>query len=190
MTKIDQIIDTDDDDNDTKEYNNTIIQEHQCNIENTLVTNGVDLSDMQIIVPISSKTGYGLNDLLDDIDMQSQLMDLRSSPMPSSMSSSNGNKKKKNTSFQHVEGIMLEGRMEKGLGAVVRDGYTLKVGSTALRYDSGVHRKVDRLIDVDNKNVKTHAKPSQPVRTIGLKSIPMSGETIITAQNEEIAKTH
>ena len=29
MTKIDQIIDTDDDDNDTKEYNNTIIQEHQ-----------------------------------------------------------------------------------------------------------------------------------------------------------------
>ena len=46
--------------------------------------------------------------------------------MPSSMSSSKGNKKKKNTSFQSVEGIVLDRRMEKGLGAVTdvvsRDG--------------------------------------------------------------------
>merc|ERR1711862_750677 len=148
--------------------------EYKYNIENSLVSYNINLSDIQII-PISSKTGYGLNDLMDAIDLQSQLMDLRST-----------------SESKNMEGIVLEARKEKGLGIVVdiivRDVYGLKVGGVVKCFESGIYGKVERLIDVNGKSIK-EAKPSQPVRIIGLKSIPKSGESIITVDNEDIAKS-
>jgi len=94
------------------------------------------------MVPLSAKTREGLTDMMEAIQMQAELIELKSSVSP------------KEDKF--MEGIILEGRMEKGLGAVVdivvRDGNPgLCVGDTVLCTDSNVYGRVRAIQDGEEK---------------------------------------
>jgi len=90
------------------------------------------------MMPLSAKTREGLTDLMEAIQMQTELIELKSFVSA------------KEEKF--MEGTILEGRMKKGLGAIVdiveRDGNPgLCVGDTVLRKDSGVYGRVRAIQD-------------------------------------------
>jgi translation initiation factor IF-2 len=122
------------------------------------------------LVPVSGMTGEGLNDLIEGLVLQSEVMDLRADEEA------------------RAEGVVMDARVDKGLGIVadciVRWG-KLERGDYVV---SGVHGgKVRILSDVSGAPLQK-ARPSQPVRIVGLKSLPKAGDPIISVQSEEIAK--
>jgi translation initiation factor IF-2 len=120
-----------------------------------------------ICVPISAKTGQGVNELLEMIILQSQLMDLKASPQGA------------------MKGFVLESNMEKGLGPVatviVVDG-TLQVGDSFL-CGSGVG-KVKVLLDSFGKKIKK-AGPSTPVQVVGFDALAHSGDVLEVVSPQE-----
>ena len=113
--------------------------------------------DVQFI-NVSAKTKMGLDDLIEAIELQSELLELKSDPDAS------------------AEGIVIESKLEKGKGPVVtlliKSG-TLKVGDIiVVGSESG---KVRALInDVGNK--VDSALPSTPIEVLGLSGVPIAGE--------------
>ena len=86
------------------------------------------------------------------------------------------------------EGIVIDARMEKGMGVVadcvVRWGSVSK-GDFVV---SGTHGgRVKFLNDVGNKPLEK-ARPSQPVRIVGFSALPRAGDPIVCASSEQEAK--
>ena len=122
------------------------------------------------LVPVSGITGEGLSDLIEGLVLQSEVMDLRADV------------------DARAEGIVIDARMERGLGVVadciIRWG-KLERGDYVL---SGMHGGKVRIVnDVNNQSLK-RAGPSQPVRIVGLKSLPKSGDPIVCVESELVAK--
>ena len=113
--------------------------------------------DIQCI-NISAKNKTGLNDLIESIELQAELLELKSDENCP------------------AEGIVIEAKTEKGKGSVitllVKSG-TLKVGNImVVGSESG---KVRALINDLGKNVN-FAKPSTPIEVLGLSGVPNSGD--------------
>mmetsp|Transcript_10842 Transcript_10842/g.13442 ORF Transcript_10842/g.13442 Transcript_10842/m.13442 type:complete len:381 (+) Transcript_10842:2-1144(+) len=89
-----------------------------------------------------------------------------------------------------MEGVVLDGRVEKGKGVVmdcvVKHG-SVKAGDYVVCVDSGAIGRVRMLMDVNGKQIKS-TRPSQPVQILGLKTLPQTGETIISTKDEEAAE--
>jgi len=146
------------------------IEESTMKIENQLMEHNIYSNDVQL-VPVSGITGEGLGDLVEALVLQAQVMDLKADLKA------------------RGEGVVMDAKMEKGLGVVidcvVRWG-KLEKGDTIV---SGNHMgKVKILKDVNGKAIKK-AISSQPIRIVGLKSLPKAGDPIICVENEETAKT-
>ena len=120
--------------------------------------------------PVSGITGAGLDDLVEGLALQSQIMDLR------------------DDEDAKGEGIVIDARMEKGLGVVadcvIRWGSVAK-GDFVVSGTNVVWVKF--LNDVGNKPLKK-ARPSQPVRIVGFKTLPKAGDPIVCAESEDEAK--
>mmetsp|Transcript_8428 Transcript_8428/g.12620 ORF Transcript_8428/g.12620 Transcript_8428/m.12620 type:complete len:1040 (-) Transcript_8428:165-3284(-) len=122
------------------------------------------------IVPLSGLTGEGIDELIEGLILHSEIMDLRA------------------CQESRAEGLVIDAKIENGLGVVadciIRWG-KLGLGDYVL---SGIHGgRVRILNDVNNKGIKT-AYPSQPVRIVGLGSLPKAGDPIVCVKSEEIAK--
>jgi len=123
-----------------------------------------------IIVPVSAKTGQGIEDLLEMIALQSEVLELKANP----------NKR--------AVGTIIEARLDKGRGpvatVVVQDG-TLKIGDIVVAGTAA--GKVRALVDSLGQAVK-EAGPSKPVEVLGLDSVPMAGDKLHAMESEEDAR--
>jgi len=125
-----------------------------------------DWGGQTIIVPISAKTGQGINELLEMVTLQAQLMDLRAV----------ANKKAK--------AFVVESRMERGLGAVATvictEG-TLKQGDY---FTCGnATGKVRLMINSAGKRI-SQAEPSIPVQISGFDDFSSLGDWLEVVDSE------
>ena len=123
-----------------------------------------------IAVPISALKGDGIDELIDMIQLQAEVLELKANPK------------------KPAEGIVIEGQVEVGRGAtstVIVQGGTLKVGDALV---CGPHyTKVKALFNEYGKSLK-NAPPSTPVRIIGWSGVPDCGAIFHAAKNEKVAK--
>lgn len=121
-------------------------------------------------VPVSAKTGMGLNDLLDRILLEAEILELKA------------------RTKGRAKGIVLESQVEYGLGpsasVLVQHG-TLKMGDPILC--GTCYGKVKTLFDDKGNRIKS-AAPSTPVRLIGLNAAPEAGDKLIVCRTEKEAR--
>lgn len=126
------------------------------------------LSEMNILVevwggqtpclPISAKTGMGVDHLLEIVALQAEMMDLKTS----------------NT--EPAQGYVLESRVEKGRGfvaTVILTKGTLRVGDWFTT--NAVRGHVSSIVNDRSKNLQ-HVGPSVPVLVAGFEELPVTGE--------------
>ena len=123
-------------------------------------------------VPVSAKTGEGIEDLLETILLTADILELKANP----------NRK--------ARGLVLEAKLDKGRGPVanvlIQKG-TLHIGDfISAGASSG---KVRAMIDDKGRRIK-EAKPSQPVEILGLSDVPSAGEVIIAHESNDQAKAY
>ncbi|MCF6193527.1 MAG: translation initiation factor IF-2, partial [Kangiellaceae bacterium] len=123
-----------------------------------------------VFVPVSAKTGEGIETLLESIALTAELLELTA------------------PDTGPAKGIVIEARLDKGRGAVastlVQSG-ELKVGDILL---AGFHYgKVRALLDENGKNIKS-AGPSIPVEVLGLSGVPEAGDEVSVVANERKAR--
>ncbi len=121
-------------------------------------------------VNVSALTGQGIDDLLESIQLQAEIMELRENPKGA------------------AEGIVIESKIETGRGPVatiliqkgtLNKGDAIVVGETAGRARS--------LMDYTGKMLNS-AGPSTPVQILGLESVPTPGDILNVVKNEREAQ--
>ena len=123
-------------------------------------------------VPVSAKTGEGIEDLLETILLTADILELKANP----------NRK--------ARGLVLEAKLDKGRGPVanvlIQKG-TLHIGDfISAGASSG---KVRAMIDDKGRRIKV-ATPSQPVEILGLSDVPGAGEVIIAHETNDEARAY
>ena len=122
------------------------------------------------MVPVSAKTGEGIESLLDTVLLEADIRELRA------------NKNRR------ASGVVIESALHRGRGAVatvlVQNG-TLRVGDIVVA--GGTFGKVRALIDDKGKQVKK-AGPSIPVEVMGLSDVPAAGDTLSVVSDERVAR--
>ncbi len=121
-------------------------------------------------VPVSAKTGDGVDNLLDAILLQAELMELKA------------------VRDGLATGVVVESSLDKGRGPVatvlVQQG-TLKKGDFLV---CGVeYGRVRAIIDEAGQQVDS-AGPSIPVQVLGLSGVPDAGDDFVVVQDERLAK--
>ncbi len=123
-------------------------------------------------VPVSAKTGEGIDSLLETIILTADILELKANP------------------DRMARGLVLEARLDKGRGPVanvlVQKG-TLHVGDfISAGASSG---KVRAMMD-DKGNKLKEALPSQPVEILGLSDVPNAGEVFLGHETDKQAKQY
>ncbi len=123
-----------------------------------------------MIVPISAKTGMGIDKLLETILFLAEYNNYRANP----------NRKAKAS--------IIEAKLDKGKGpianVIVMNG-TLRVGDHIVSgYTSG---RIRAMVDDKGRNVK-EAGPSVPVSILGFADVPNAGDTMNAVADEKTAK--
>ena len=121
-------------------------------------------------IPVSAKTGEGVDNLLDAISLQAELLELTA------------------VADAPAQGIVIESSLDKGRGPVatvlVQQG-TLRKGDTLI---SGQEfGRVRALFDESGKAVES-AGPSMPVVVLGLSAVPNAGDDAIVINDERKAR--
>jgi len=121
-------------------------------------------------VPVSAKTGQGIDDLLEAILNQAELLELKAVHQGLG------------------RGVVIESRLDKGRGPVasilVQEG-TLKQGDIVLcGFEYG---RVRAMRDENGKEVKS-AGPSIPVEILGLSGVPQAGDEVTVVKDERKAR--
>jgi translation initiation factor IF-2 len=119
---------------------------------------------------ISSKSGLGIDELLEKVLLEAELLELKANPN------------------RRAAGAVVEASLDKGRGYVttilVQTG-TLKVGDVIL---AGSHYgKVKAMTDYLGKKLKT-AGPSMPVQLLGINGAPQAGDRFNVFENERDAR--
>ena len=123
-----------------------------------------------LTVEVSATEKLNLDKLLDAIQLQAELLDLKANPS------------------RAAEGVIVEARMEIGKGSVatvlIQRG-TLKVGDI---FVSGSEwGRVRALVDDQGKQIKS-ALPSAPVEVLGFNGTPHAGDDFIVVEEEARAR--
>ncbi|MDE1886001.1 MAG: translation initiation factor IF-2, partial [Xanthomonadaceae bacterium] len=121
-------------------------------------------------VPVSAKTGQGVDSLLDAILLQAEVMDLKA------------------VKDGLATGVVVESSLDKGRGPVatvlVQQG-TLKKGDFLV---CGVeYGRVRAMFDESGRSVEA-AGPSIPVQVLGLSGVPNAGDDFVVVEDERLAK--
>ena len=129
-----------------------------------------DWGGTTVFVPVSAKSGEGIEQLLEMILLTADVLELKANPN------------------RRARGLVIEAELDKGRGPVasvlVQKG-TLRVGDFV---SAGVsHGKVRAMIDDKGNKVK-EAGPSTPVEILGLSDVPNAGEVFICHSSEKEAK--
>jgi len=123
-----------------------------------------------VMVPVSARTGQGIEDLLEMLLLVAELHDLRADP------------------HKPARGTVLEARLDRGRGPVatvlVQEG-TLRVGDAVVVGE--VYGKVRAMTD-DRGQRLTEAGPSTPVEVVGLSDVPTAGDLLEVVPDERRAK--
>ncbi len=128
------------------------------------------MSGETLEVEVSAKTGDGLNNLLEAIQMQAEILELKANP------------------DRRAEGIVIEAQLERGRGPVgtmlVQKG-TIKIGQIIVA--GRAWGKVRALINDRGENV-VEAGPSVPVEVLGFNTAPEAGDQFGIVENEARAR--
>lgn len=128
------------------------------------------MSGETLEVEVSAKTGDGLNNLLEAIQMQAEILELKANP------------------DRRAEGIVIEAQLERGRGPVgtmlVQRG-TIKIGQIIVA--GRAWGKVRALINDHGENV-VEAGPSVPVEVLGFNTAPEAGDQFGIVENEARAR--
>jgi len=145
----------------------------QDRVKQQLIEQGlqpVDWGGTIEMVPVSAKTGEGIDSLLDTVLLEADIRELKA------------NKNRR------ASGVVIESALHRGRGAVatvlVQNG-TLRVGDIVVA--GGTFGKVRALIDDKGKQVKK-AGPSIPVEVMGLQDVPAAGDTLMVVSDERVAR--
>jgi len=121
-------------------------------------------------VPVSAKTGQGIDDLLEQVLLQAEVLEL-TAPVDAP-----------------ARGLVVEARLDKGRGPVatilVQSG-TLKRGDVILAGSS--YGRVRAMLDENGKSI-AEAGPSIPVEIQGLTEVPVAGEEVVVMADERKAR--
>ncbi len=124
-----------------------------------------------ITVPVSAKTGEGVDNLLEMLLLEAELLELKANPKLRS------------------RGVVIEGKMSSEQGAMatmlVKNG-TLRVGDIIL---SGMHYGRVKAMFNDKLERVNDAPPSTPVTILGLSGVPMAGDEFFSVKDEKKART-
>ena len=125
--------------------------------------------DVQFM-PVSAKTGQGIDELLDAVLLQAEVLELKA------------------PKDAPAKGIVIESRLDKGRGPVatvlVHSG-TLKRGDVVLA--GAVFGRVRAMTDENGKPVN-EAGPAIPVEIQGLSDVPLAGEEVLALGDERKAR--
>ena len=123
-----------------------------------------------ICVPVSAKTGQGMDDLLENVLLVSEIKELKANPN------------------RLAKGTVIEARLDKGRGTIatllVQNG-TLHQGDVIIAGSSVGRVRV--MTNDKGKKVKT-AGPSVPVEITGLTEVPSAGDVFNAVEDERLAR--
>src|SRR5690349_17002605 len=121
-------------------------------------------------VPVSAKTGQGVDDLLEQVLLQAEILELKA-PVEAA-----------------AKGLVIEAQLDKGRGPVatvlVQSG-TLKTGDVVLA--GSTYGRVRAMLDEDGRTIKS-AGPSIPVEIQGLTEVPQAGDEFMVMSDERRAR--
>ena len=123
-----------------------------------------------ICVPVSAKTGEGIDDLLENILLVAETSELKANP------------------DRRAKGTVVEARLDKGRGPIatllVQNG-TLHVGDVII---AGTAFGRVRVMTNDKGQAVESAGPSVPVEITGLAEVPEAGDTFNAVEDERLAR--
>jgi translation initiation factor IF-2 len=129
-----------------------------------------DWGGKTITVPVSAKTGQGIDDLLEMILLQAQVLELKANPQ------------------RPAHGVVIEAKMSEGRGPVA----TLLIQNGTLRLNENIivgkyYAKARAMFDSRGLSL-TECGPSIPVEVLGLSGVPQAGESFFVIEDEKKAK--
>lgn len=129
-----------------------------------------DWGGKTITVPVSAKTGQGIDTLLEMILLEAQMLELKANPQ------------------RLAKGVVIEAKMTKGKGPVS----TLLVQNGTLHLNENIivgklFGKTRAMFD-DHGRAVTKAGPSFPVEILGISGVPQAGEQFFVVSDEKQAK--
>jgi translation initiation factor IF-2 len=127
---------------------------------------GGDVQDVEV----SAKNKTNLDKLLEAIQLQAEILELKANPN------------------RAAEGTVIEAKLDKGRGplaTVLVERGTLRVGDVFVAGASS--GKVRAMIDDHGRQVK-EAGPSFPVEVLGLSAVPSAGDPFTVVENEARAR--
>jgi translation initiation factor IF-2 len=152
------------------------IDKHEANpdkVKQELLTHGVvpeEYGGDSPVVPVSAKTGDGVDALLEQVLLQAEVLELKAA------------------TDAPARGVVIEARLDKGRGPVatllVQAG-TLNRGDIVLT--GAVYGRVRAMLDENGKPVQS-AGPSIPVEVQGLSEVPNAGEEMMVVADERKAR--
>ena len=123
-----------------------------------------------ICVPVSAKTGEGIDELLEMVNLTADVLELKANP------------------DRLAKGVVIEARIDKGRGPIatvlVQTG-TLHTGDTIIAGTAVGRVRVMR--DDKGRTVK-EAGPSVPVEIMGLAEVPSAGDDFAAVEDEKLAR--
>lgn len=123
-----------------------------------------------IFVPLSAKTGEGIDNLLEMILLVSEVEEYKANPK------------------RNAVGTVIEARLDKGRGPVatllIQNG-TLKIGDPIVV--GNTHGRVRAMVNDVGRRVK-EAGPSTPVEITGLNDVPQAGDRFVAFDDEKTAR--
>ena len=123
-----------------------------------------------VCVPISAKTGEGIDRLLELLVLQADMLELRADP----------------TGF--ARGAVIEAQLDKGRGPVatvlVQRGILKEGDPFICGLQSG---RVRALLDERGKRME-QVRPSQPAQVVGFSGVPQPGDTFYAVEDEKAAR--
>ncbi len=129
-----------------------------------------DWGGSTIFVPVSAKTGDGIENLLEMVLLSAEVLELKANP------------------DRQARGLVIEGELDKGKGSVatvlVQKG-TLRVGDAIAA--GSAYGKVRAMMDDKGRRIK-EATPSIPVEILGLNDVPKAGEVFVSCENDKEAR--
>jgi translation initiation factor IF-2 len=123
-----------------------------------------------IFVPLSAKTGEGIDNLLEMILLVGEVEEYKANPK------------------RHAVGTVIEAQLDKGRGSVatllVQNG-TLKIGDPIVV--GNTFGRVRAMVNNLGRRVK-EAGPSTPVEITGLNDVPQAGDRFVVFEDEKTAR--
>ncbi|MBR1765104.1 MAG: translation initiation factor IF-2 [Ruminococcus sp.] len=123
-----------------------------------------------IAVPVSAKTGQGIDELLENILLVAEVKELKANP------------------HKAAKGTVIEAKLDKGKGptaTLLVEGGTLHTGDVII---AGTAVGRVRTMTNDKGHKIDKAGPSTPVEVTGLAEVPMSGDTFNAVADEKLAR--